>query len=485
MSQAVVLRFESSRIMAVVARPGGPGVIVDAAVEVPLEEGGIGEIAGQLADALALHKAHRLPVVLAVSRDDLQWQSYEVPPAPAEELPDMVLMQAARDFSLPEDGVGVDFLPLSGSAEQSYRVLTIGMSRERLRQWLAVCDEAGLKVRRVTADCFGWPSLMRRQLAPPTKDAAGVDMGLAVAEGHAELWASQSGSLKLIRSVHLPSGATVEAMTPVLNSELRRTLLSLSQLDGQPSVERLQLYGDQSALAERLAESLPIVVDLAQVHSLIETPAEDLPLDLIDLAPLAALAADEGDGVAPPIDLLHPRRRPQPPSRIGIYGIAGGAAALLLALIGWRMYRNVVGPIEAADAARAQAEAHSEVLAQYEDDQAAVDQIDRWLERSVDLLPELENLATRARVSPLDAEEFPAEQDIVVNRLEFDGRTTTVRALARETGAVQPFETRLRESNYRVDRGIVNPDAKALPPYNVSFEERLQKVDNATAGAGS
>jgi hypothetical protein len=154
-------------------------------------------------------------------------------------------------------------------------------------------------------------------------------------------------------------------------------------------------------------------------------------------------------------------------------------------MVGWRCYRNVVEPLEAAELARAKAEALSDTLAAYEDDQRAVGEIQRWFDVSVDVLQELESVGLQSRVSSLDDAEFQVEQDVVIDRFEIDGRSMLLRALARDIGAVQPLEQRLRDASYEANRGPVNADGGALPEYKVLFEEKLQPPSGTTAGTGS
>ena len=62
-----------------------------------------------------------------------------MPPAPDEELPDMVRFQAMRDFTQLSDDTPLDFIPLRADGEEHRNVLAAAISNELLSEIRATC----------------------------------------------------------------------------------------------------------------------------------------------------------------------------------------------------------------------------------------------------------------------------------------------------------------------------------------------------------
>jgi hypothetical protein len=197
----------------------------------------------------------------------------------------------------------------------------------------------------------------------------------------------------------------------------------------------------------------------------------------------AALAAAAADRRTPPVDLLHPRKRPAPPSRARTYVLAGAAAALLAAALGWKAYRNLQTPLEDAATARAEQQALKPILEKLAVDETKAAAIRHWLDESTSLLAELDQLGPYLRPEPFDSDKFKAEQDLVVTKLTLTNRQMTLDAVAKASDAILPAEGRLRSGNYRVDRGPVETNSKTMPGYAVSVSDTIQHAE-APAPAG-
>ncbi len=479
MSRAVALKLQPQAALAVVVRSGGRAIAVEAVVRVSLADGDSPQAIGEkLAAALKPHGAERAPTVVAVPRVDLHWQNYELPPAPEADLPDLVLLQAQRDIVLADDGVGFDFLSLDGNADHPHRVLTFGVTPSQLERLRGVCTAADLKLQRIVPEAFGWLELGRRLADESGGDATPLTVFAAISGRQAAVWATQDGTLRLLRTVVLAAEPDAAADAATLAGELRRTLLSLSQMAGAPSAS-LPCYfcGENAdATARPLSQALARPVRAARLDAAVELP--DSPADtLTHVAPLAALAAATAESRPAPVDLLHPHRPPAPPSRRRTYALAGAAAASVVALLAWTAYSNLQAPLAAAaeaDAARAKLAPTLERLAKDEQQAAA---IDAWLSSSVNLLTELDHLGRRLRPQPLDAADFKADEDVVITKLVVSGRLLTIDAAAKTTEAVQPIELRLREGGYRVDRRAVEAKGDATPGYAATVSGVIERIE--------
>jgi hypothetical protein len=483
MARAVALKPSPRSALAVIVRTSGRSVAVEAVVNVPLAEGDSPAAIGQkLAAALAPHSVGRAAAIFAVPRSDLHWQNYELPPAPVADLPDLVLLQAQRDIVLADDGVGFDYLSLHGDEEHPHRILAFGVTPSRLENARSVCAAADLKLQRMVPEPFGWMELGRRIADEVGATAAPMTVFAAIAGRQAAVWATQEDSLRLLRTVWLAPEPDPAADLAALAGELRRTLLSLSQMAGAPSATLPCVFvgANSDAVAAELSKSLGRAVRSVGLKSIIEFP-DAFDGELTEAAPLAALAAATAADRPSPVDLLHPHRPPAPPSRKRQLGVLGAAAASVVALLAWTAYRQLQAPLEAAakaDAARAELKPTLDRFAKDEEQAAAVE---AWLAQSPNLLTELDALGQLLRPRALDDKEFKADEDLMLTKLTLAGRQFTINAAAKSSDALQGIEQRLRAANYRVDRGVVEIKADAPQGYTASVTTVLEHLAGSAA----
>ncbi|WP_428304737.1 hypothetical protein [Lacipirellula sp.] len=479
MSRTLALKLLPAAAIAAVVR-SGERLEIERAVRIPLPTGGDGTARGKaIHEALAAWKPGRIATVLAAPRSDLTIQNLDLPPMPADDLPELVHLQAERDIQLSEDGEGFDFLPLSGDEEHPYRVLGAGVSATQWKTLKATCDASELKIARIVPEPLGWVELGRAALTDRNAESLGVFS--AIIERQAVVWAGRGDALQLIRTVWLPADDNAAADAAALGNELRRTLLSLAQSHDAGPPPRCYYIGDNAdEIAGELGATISKPVQAISLAKLVRIDASfDLPssgLSLVELAPMAALAAAAGAGRGAPIDLLHPRRRPPAPSKARTYVLATAAAVAGVAMIGWQAYQNVQEPLALAATADAERRALEPVLESYKADETKATAIGNWLGQSTNLLTELDHLSGRLRPEPLASEKFAADQDLVLTRLNVINRQVSFTAAAKSNDAIQPAERRLREGNYRVDRGVVEPKAEGMPGFNVTVIETIERV---------
>ncbi len=479
MARVVALKLQSPESLAVVARTGGRKIEVEAVVPIPLVDGDDARSTGaKVAAALAPFNAAKLAAVVAVPRCDLHWANYDLPPSPATELPEMVQMQAARDVVIADDGIGFDFLSLHGDEEHPHRVLAVGVSPAHLERIRTICTAADLKLQRIVPEPLGWVELGRRVPAEAGDKRGPLSVFAASAGRQAGVWAMEDDALRLVRTVWLASEDETPDDFAVLAGELRRTLISLSQMAGAPSAALPCTFcgAHAEAAAGQLAAALGRPVRAAALDDLVNAPIEDAS----EVAPLAALAA--AIDRPSPIDLLHPHRPPAPPSHKRTYALAGAAAACVAALLAWTAYRNIHTPLDAAAAADAERLKLGPTLEKMEEIEKQAAAVNDWLGSSVNLLTELDYLGQHLRPKPLDDKEFNSGEDLVITKLTVAGRQITIDAAARSTEALQPIERRLRDANYRVSRNVLeSQEQPSTPGYSAHASAVLERRPDAPA----
>ncbi|MCA9238041.1 MAG: hypothetical protein KDA44_21355 [Planctomycetales bacterium] len=484
MSRVLALHLKPHEATAVVVRTGGAKPAVEAACRVPLSREDAPARRGELiAAALAPWKVGRLPAVIALPRDGLLWQNFQLPPAPDEDLPSLVAMQAQRDLPLDDDGAGFDFLPLEGDAETPRRVLGVGLARTAWERLLETCTAAQIKPRHIVPEAVGWPLLVERQLSAAVEGGVAAHLGVATEPGWAAIWAAASGDVRLLRSVRLPEDGDAAVLATVLAGELRRTRLALGQIHQQAAGADVYLIADHPPLelAERLGESLGGAVRALDARQAFVVEPDVDAGEIGDWASLASLAAATATGERPALDLLNPRRPPAPPTNVRTYSLAAAAALAACALVVWQGYRNLQAPYEAAAVADAERAAIEETLPELAIAERRAALIDRWEQSAAAVLPVLSDVSTGARPQPPSAEDFAAGTDVIITRFNMVGPTLTLDGAAKDAAALQPLETRLREHGYRVDRGILNADASPVPGYGIAFSATLQRTKSTEA----
>ena len=99
----------------------------------------------------------KVTTLVGVGRDNVQVQLLTLPPAPADELPDMVRFQAERDFTALGNEAALDFVPVSGDAQTPNQVLAVALNSIGVVEARDVCEAIGVEPNRPTfdVDMFG------------------------------------------------------------------------------------------------------------------------------------------------------------------------------------------------------------------------------------------------------------------------------------------------------------------------------------------
>jgi hypothetical protein len=479
MARAVALEFGSQRTLAVVVEVSGALRRVEAVIEIPTANGeSAAEHGARMAEALEAVRGNRLPTVVSIPRDELLWQTFELPPAPAEDVPQMVHLQAQRELPIADDGLGFDYLPLAGDEEHRHRVVGMGVESDVVERIEETCEGARLRLQRLVPRPLGWVALHELTQTPDAtlRLHAGLESDSAV------LWLSKDARLAMIRVVPLVAVSDAAVQAKALAGELHRTCLALQQEhpEGLADVIHVFARGTQAPLVDALPKWMPAQVRRwAPKWELAATPVADDPTDGVSCGwePLAGLALALAAGQPSPLDLLHPRKPPVPPSQARTWALAGAAGVALAAWLGWQAHLNIQGPRAAAAEARAQREAMAPTLEGLQQDERKAQRVEQWLSEDGRLLARLEQLALQVRPYALDEEGFSPVQDIVVNRMDVKSDQWTLQASARSPESVLPLENRLRDAGHRVDRGVVTPGDDSVPGYPVRFTAQIEIND--------
>jgi|GEM_PF-3109624 len=493
MSRILAIHWNPQQVQVVVVNNRATGTILEAAQTMPLgAQDGVAKIAEQLAAGIAPYRQGRCQTIVGLDREYLQWQSLTLPPAPANELPDLVRIQAARSMSLGGDeNEGLDYLPLAGDEHTPHEVLAIGIDAEHLAEILQIVSTAGLKMDRLIPLETGWMALVRHVLEQQASAAYAQNklrLFAALQPERVILWATlgpmgvPSAQVVLFRSLRIP-GADLPAGSPVdpdagsarfqtLASELKRTLLALQTAHPRDPVAAVWLVGDRpstDALNE-LSQQLELPVHGIDCLGVLPQAAEASASWSL---PLAGLALDAAHRRGPPLDLVHPRRANAAQDNWRTYALLAAVAACLLAWTMWHAYQNIQLPQQAAAAANQEAALLQETEATYQADLQLAAALGRWSAGQVNLLDQLERLSKGLRPHPLDANDFSAREDLVLMALNMQRQQFDLDAIAADRSAVGTLEARLRADHYLVKRDNTNRKSE-LGDYRWPFREIVQ-----------
>ncbi len=447
----LALQTDSRGVTAVVVdgTPGG-GVLGVASVDLPADAG---KLVAALKSSLGKSLAGRLEVGIALGADTARVRRLVVPPVPAEELPAIVAMQAARDAAVDVEGLVVDFLPPGESPAEQGTLLVASTEASVLDFWRAVAEGLGGKLSIAAPRPLATIALAADLDAPIVVVA--TDAGEAI-----DFVVRVGGVPHLLRSARSDQAGA--------SRELRRTLLALNEV-----------AGDEQPMVVSGADGLGNAATPLDWKAVAESlGGAATQLRAAGAACGLALAHQRGDISA--LNLVDPRKPPVAETGRRRQVLLAAATATVLAAGAWMAYERVASLDRQIQEKQAEiAEARKSVKA-FDPYRERVATLDDWRQSDVTWLDEFERLGRKLRPESLDSEGFPAENDLRVTQLvatalvggdEPGGRIDLV-AQARSTSTSE-LESRLRDSLHPV-RPISTSETPAQDAYRYKYNVLLR-----------
>jgi Tfp pilus assembly PilM family ATPase len=496
MPRILAIDWDRNEARALLVQSGPTGTSVAGAWAVPLDsaEGtpasgrGIGE---RLAAAIADQSLSGATTIVGVGRDYVQMKLLALPPAPLDELPDLVRFQAEREFTNLGDEASLDFIPLAGDAQTPHQVLAVALGPAGMAEAREICQPIGVEPERVVLRAAAPAALVHRAGATSAETVALVVNPLV---DEADFTVLVGDAVVLMRTVRLPDTGQGEARLRTLVSEIRRTLAAVRQQLGDHQVGQMLVCAGPAGAnqARELDAELGIPVTLF-------VPADHAPAGLnrhaVEAASLARFAAvlgmatSEADRRAPVIDFLNVRRRVAARRFTRTHAIAAAGAAMIVALIAFNLwYQGAALDRKLADV-RQQIQDRQAMVEQAEKVTAEAAAVDAWLATDVTWLDGLDILSQRMRPEPLSAKDFPTSSDVVATQLTMFRPTADdpaagridLQAVAKNPAAIGALERRLRDVQHEVRPGNVKQDS-SLSGYPSSFNLDVGVLAKAEEG---
>lgn len=344
MAKLLALDWDQQEARLVVARPKGDSITIEQAVAVPIrlstQQGNHEELAEQLQAAFSRLSLPKCQVLTAIGRSMIELDRLQLPPAPEEELPDMVRFQAMRQFSSLQENSPLDFVPLGDAGNEPGEIIAAAIPRDLSEKVNKAITAQGQEPHRVVMRPCAVASLAIRR-SPAMQE--GVALIIAQQSESAELVVVKQGLVVFTRSFRLPPDwVPSESGEPMLG-EVRRTIAAAQNQLGGSRIEKIGVFGKSEhhqTLSERIRERTELDVQLL-------SPFADVTIDNVPDRPERFAAAvgmllDEVNGVVPVIDFLNPRKAPEPESptrkRVFYGGLAATVVLGMTALVMWQYH---------------------------------------------------------------------------------------------------------------------------------------------------
>jgi len=473
MPQLLALEWNGSEARFVVAASRGEKVTIEQAFSVDLLPQPSGDdaeevdVGARIAAALAARGIGRIDTLVAVGRASIELRQLSLPPAPDDELPEMVRFQAMREFNELTDDWALDFVPIGDAVEGTQSVLAAAIDPKLVGRIERTCHKAHLAPQRlILRPCAAASLTGRRRVVPPGQLALLVDL----LSDEADLTVMTDREVLFLRTARLGGDPLGESG---LLSEIRRTMAAAQNQLGGRRVESIVLCGrgDRHAeLAQTIRQTLEIPTDLFDPFAGLELSRElagDLPDRPGRFAPLLGMALAELEQTGHAIDFLHPRRRAAPPKRHPKFVIAGVAiAVLVVSFFGYRLLQRKWLEDETNELKAESLRLNGEVKAS-DEAIAAMETIQKWLDTDVFWLGELRELS----------EDFPVAKEVMLTRLVAGpgnrlGGKVVLDGLAGGESSINQVVEDLRDETHSVQRGSTSENL-STQPYTVQFSSLL------------
>ncbi len=429
------------------------------------------DLAREIGELLAGQRFGRAEAIALVSRTHVELRQLTLPPAPDEELPEMVRFQAAREFTSIGEDWPLDFLPLDGDPNQPRNILAAAIDPRLVAGMQKACDRAGLKLKRIGIRPFAAASLILRQQGSDRPEAH-LLLGLFGDEADLSLIVEDRVVLSRCARLHADPLLAPEGVEDLIG-QVRRTIAAAQGQLGSRRVHAITLFGGGPGLGrlrDQVASELsqPVhLVDPAGGVSLKPQAAGVSPEHRGEFAPLIGALLDEVERRPPALDFLQPRRRPEAPTRRPTYTLAGAAAMTLLAAIvvyGWVHGIQIRDEINTLQTRVKNLEAEEQKLRQLE---SIVEGIAAWEQENVNWLEELHHLATK----------LPGAEDVMLRQLKLTlnptGGQVDFEGLARSLESIEQLERQLQDEN-RVVAGKSKNELASPQHYRYEFRSGVR-----------
>ncbi len=344
MANLLAIEINDEDILVVAARSSGKRLQFTKIFEVPVETtDSASDIGNKLKASLNQNSIPRGEVFIVLGRQMVEMRNISVPPAPENELPDLVKFQARSDFSSFNENWAMDYVPFDCQADQQ-QVLAATLGPQLIEQHKTIVEQAGLKLSKALLRPYSTCELFRAEMT----DGKGR-MIIDPNDEQVDLTVVTGPELIATRSVRTSGDYETAEVAQKLAGEIRRTITSSAKLLNGTQLEEFLIVGAESRLphlAKLLQENFDQTVTFIDPYTTapgISNIAKELPSHPERFAGLIGALLRESSGKPHLIDFENPRKpktdhnkRPQ----IMLFGGLAAAMLICIAVLGWWLLRS-------------------------------------------------------------------------------------------------------------------------------------------------
>jgi Tfp pilus assembly PilM family ATPase len=513
MPRIFAIDWDRNEARALVLQSGPTGTSVAGVWSVPLEAGDAPapsgkQVGAKLAEVMGSDAVGKAITIIGVGRDNVQIKLLSLPPAPDDELPDLVRFQAEREFTALGTEAALDYIPLSGDEQTPHQVLAVALSPAGITEAREVSQAAGVEPDRITVRALATVSLVLRSGAVDPNSVALVVNPL---NDEADLAVVDEGKVVLIRTVRLPDAEQLVARQRTLTGEIRRTIAAARQQSADRPIDLVLLCGNASAVDQiaGLGEDLGVTAKMFDPAAHAPgglTGMRIPPQSLARFSAALGMALSEADRQPPIVDFLNVRRKAEKQRFNRTHAMAVAAALVILLGFGalqWRRYHVVASELTQV---RQQIVDEKTNIEKFRSQMNQADAVADWKANDVNWLEVMRKLSEGLRPKPINrdakanaADPFDVNSDVVVKSLmlthpsdsKVDGGTVHLaHAVARENTAINALAARVgQDPRFKVTLSNIRSGDTSVPNYPWAFTltiavEPRDELAEADAAAG-
>ena len=225
MARLLAIDWDRLEARLIVARTQGEKIQIDtittAKLELDPQESNLSGLQQQLARALDQQRLPRCQALAAIGRSLVELRVLKLPPAPDDELPELVRFQASREFSSLEENSPLDFVPLGDAGAEPGEVMAAVIPTDLADQLRAALSGTGHELSRAILRPCAVTSLAMRRCP---RAQSGVTLVISQMADSAEVAIAKDGMVIFTRSFRLPPDWHPGASGEPLVGEVRRTI---------------------------------------------------------------------------------------------------------------------------------------------------------------------------------------------------------------------------------------------------------------------
>ncbi len=461
MAKLIALEWDGREARVAVARSRPGSIVVEHAFALDLGPSDPGQtfadvsVGERVARELATRGVRYTDALVAVGRASIELRVLNVPPAPSDELPDMVRFQAMRQFSALGDDWPLDFVVLEQTEEET-NVLAAAISPEMVLQLQQTCEAGNLKPRSLVLRPFAAASLLQRSSL-----SSGCRLMVDILADEADLTVVLDGKVGFMRTVRRAHIDDPEKSNRSLIGEIRRTMVAAQNQLGGRVVEGVIVCGDaedHGTLKDQIEEQLSLPTKLLDPFESVTFDSQlRRPVHPGRFAPLLGMLLNEVRGSEHSINFLNPRRRKEASSGTGRNLLYAGLAAGVLAVLAggvWMFWADQQSQL------RAYNEEYQSLLKREpvsQKDIKEAEKVDLWVEGDINWLDELRDLS----------EKYPDADEAIVTNFVATSRDTggrmTLSCQTANTSVIAEAVDGIRDARHQViskNRGLTKDQSR-------------------------